>query len=357
MKKFLYKVYDINSTFLGVLDPQKIMSLPTFTEEINKGQGEMTITFVDDFDDFDMTLVAIMNLIKIYVVDEDNPLGRLLYTGFIEEVSPFVSGAKVGIEINLLGLVSLLEKSYYKSGSNYSVTHTSQDPADIFKAIVDHFNTIYPAGLISYSGGNVDTVGQTVTYTFEDNKWLDALKKIYEYTDTDWWWRINCDGQVYLKAKPVSATHVFTIGSDVKSLKIPNSAKQIVNDLQYRDGSTDHDYSDATSQTNYKKRSALISDSSTTDATTIDQYGAKYIAEKKDPVKRATATITSNYDIESVHVGDTCRFENVKIGANILNDNMSIKSVHYSPNEISIELEKNVNLETELSNFIKKTIS
>lgn len=357
MKKFLYKVFDFNGNALGVLNPAKVVSKPSFKEEINKGQGEMVITYVEDFDNFDTTLIAHMNIVKVYAVDEDNALGRLIYTGLIEEPVPFVDGAKIGVKIKLVGLVSLLQNSYYKDGANFDVTHTTVDPGAIVKAIIDHFNTIYPAGLIGYAGGNVDNVGQVVTYTFSDDKWLDAIKEIHGYTTTDWWWRINPDGEVYFQDKPASATHTFTIGKDVAKLEIPDSAKKVVNDLRYRDGLVDRDYSDATSQTSYGKRSAIISDTSTTDATTIGQFGNKYIAEKKDPQERAIVVINDAYDLESIRVGDTCKFKNLLLNSSILSDNMQITSISYSSNQVTLELEEKVNLETELRTFIEQITS
>jgi hypothetical protein len=357
MKKFLYKVFDFNGNAVGVLNPKKIVSLPKFTEEINGGQGAMTISYVDNFDNFDTDLVAKMNVIKIYAIDTTNPLGRLIYTGVTETITPFVSGAKIGINIGLLGLVSLLANSYYKDGSNFTVTHTSDDPEVILKAIIDHFNTIYPAGLIGYAGGNISTVGQAIDYEFIDRKWLDALEDTHSYSETDWWWRINNDGEVYLQAKPATPTHIFTIGKDVEKLEIPDDVTKVINDLQYRDGAVDRDYDDATSQTTYGKRSEIISDTSTTDATTVDQFGDKYIAEKKDPRKRATAIINDAYDLESIRVGETCRFENFKLDATIVDDNMHITSVRYTPDKVTIELEEKVNLDTELKNFIRNATS
>lgn len=357
MKKFLYKIFDFNGNALGILNEQKIISTPSFKEEINKGQGEMTITYVEDFDDFDDTLIAHMNIVKLYVIDENNPLGRLLYTGLIEEPVPFVDGANIGVKIKVVGLVSLLQNSYYKDGVNFDVTHTAEDPADIVKAIIDHFNTVYPAGLIGYAGGNIDNVGTTVTYEFSDDKWLDAINAIHDYTDSDWWWAIGADGEVYFKDKPASATHTFTVGKDVKKLELPDSVKKVVNDLQYRDGVVDRDYDDATSQAAYGLRSEIVEDTSTTDATTIGQYGNKYIAEKKDPQKRSSVTISDDYDIESIRVGDTCKFKNFKLGATILTDNMHITSLSYSPGSVNIELEEKVNLETELTKFIQNATS
>ena len=43
---------------------------------------------------------------------------------------------------------------------------TSDDPEDIFKSVIDHRNTVYPDGLLSYSGVT-STVGTAVTVTFE----------------------------------------------------------------------------------------------------------------------------------------------------------------------------------------------
>jgi len=357
MKKFLFKVSDLNGNTLGVLNPQKIASPVSFNEKINGGQGECSFKYIQPFDDFDETLIAHMNVVRIYAIDEDNPLGRLIYTGFISEFAPFVQKSNQGVEITLLGLVSLLNFSYYKNGSSFTVTHSSQDPAVIFKAIIDHFNTQYPAGLITYDDptATIDTVGTTITYQFEDSKWLDALNAIYNYSDADWWWRLDANGNVYLKAKPVTSTHIFTIGKDVDEVFAYSNNEKIVNDLQYRDGvGGTTNFSDGTSQTAYGKRSEVFTASGTTDATTIAQYGDKVIAEEKDPVKSVKATINKNYDLESIRVGDTCRFQNFRIGATVLEDNMQIVSLSYTPDKVVIQLEKDITVQKELEALARR---
>lgn len=364
MKKFLYKVYSLDGTALGILNPKKVLTAPSFNEKINNGQGQCSITYNEPFDDFDSTLIAPRNIVRIYAIDteraletgdETYALGRLIYAGFISEFAPYFQGAENGIQITLLGLVSLLNFSYYKNGSSYVVSHTGEDPADIFKAIIDHFNTVYPPGLIGYSGGNIGTVGANIDYDFEDRKWLEAMEDIFDFSDANWWWRVNADGEVYLQEKAATPTHIFTIAKDVQDAYAYNNNEKIVNDLQFRDsGSGTTDFSDAPSQAAYGKSSTIVSSSGTSDSTAINQYGNKYIEENKDPAKRVKATINSKYDLESIRVGDTCRFQNLKLGSTVFDDNMQIVSLSYTPDKVTIYLEKDISAEKELEALARR---
>ncbi len=357
-KHFTVKIFDSDgSSFLKSVDGGSggLKNIPTFTSKINGGLGELVLDFGFPFDDFDEgTIIAFMNVVDLYVDDSSNPRGRRVYRGFISKYEPYIEpDGNEGVRVTCLGLVSLLTLSYYKNGTAYTVTHTSQDPQDIFKAIINHRNTIYTDALLSYTGVT-STVGTAVSITFTDQKWSDAVKKTNQLAGTDWWWKVDADGLCHFKAKPSSATHRFTIEKDIERLSTPKTSEKIINAVQVRGSSANTDGSDATSQTAYGVRTSIVSDSSLTDSNALTQRSAKTIADNKDPKITSPFTVNANYDIESIKVGDTCLIQNQNKDSVFYSTNMLIVSVTYEGGDrVMVEVEQIGNsFGSELSSLI-----
>src|SRR5436305_12569277 len=123
------------------------------------------------WDNFDTSVVSPMNLVKLYaVVIDDAALTQtstLIYSGYLSRAEPYLDASgDAGVRVTLLGLGSLLSRSYYKD-ADFTVVHSGQDPQDIGKAIIDAFNGVYGGSLIGYSG-TTSTVGTNVSVTFTD---------------------------------------------------------------------------------------------------------------------------------------------------------------------------------------------
>lgn len=342
-KSYTVKIYSITGTYLKTLAPTQIMNEVTFTSRINGGQGECVIETSLPIDDFDEGVsIKQMNFVKVYEIDDTfNTDPVLIYTGYISRYAPFFEEGSEGVRLTLLGLGSLLTHAYFKNGSSFTVTKAATDPAQIIKDIVDHFNGVYSGSWIGYGGGNITTVGTNVDVTFVDQKWFDAINKTADLGGGGRYWRVAEDGQVWYKAKPVAATHQFTIGKDVSTGEVVKNGEQIVNSYQLRWGAgpTAADFSDATSQSAYGKREKAETDSGITASGTATQKGNQVIADFKDPKVQARLRINTQYDIESIKPGDTCSVFNTKEGSTTFPTNMLITSVSYSPDGVDIELE------------------
>lgn len=357
-KKFSIKIYDSDgSSFIKTLNPEIVRNVPSFRSQMNGGFGECRIDLGLDFDDFgEGTDIAFMNIVKIYEIDVDYPLGRLIYTGFISQYLPYVEGKKQGVVVILLGMVSLLKFAYYKNGSSYTVAHSGVDPSAIMKAIIDHFNTVYPGSLLGYDSGatTVDSVGVNVSYTFEEDKWLDALQNAFGTAGAGWWWSIDKQGQLYLKQKPSTATHTFTIGKDLEKMNITKSSESVVNSVLVKYGMATATNSDATSISDFGTREEILSDDRIQDSTTADQKAAQEVDDNKTEKIKASLTINLLYDIESIKVGDTCKIRNLAKGSTLFNDNMQIVSVSYSFDKVVLELEEiNLAFGRQLDRFVR----
>lgn len=345
-KRFIAKIYSLAGAYIKTLDPDQIMNEVSFSMKTGGGQGQCTLDLNLPIDDFqEGTTIKDMNIVKIYESDDTfSPAPRLIYTGFISQYAPFFSGASEGVRLTLLGLVSMLSLAYYQSGGSYTVGHSAVDPSAILSAIITHFNTVYTGSWIGTSGGHVSTVGTNVTYTFEKLKWYDALKKVIEFADADWWWYIGADGEVYFQDKPTTETHKFTIGKTVEEGEILKNNEKIVNKyvLSWGTVPTISTYQDATSQTSYGVREKLETDAKITTSGTADQQGAKVIADNKDRKVEARIRVNSRYNIESIKPGHTCTILNTKKGSGVLPQNMLITAVTYSPDGVTLTLENQI---------------
>ncbi len=354
-KKFVIKIYDKAGTYITTLKPSVVKSIPAFQSQINGGFGQCVLDLNLPFDDFgEGSTIAFMNIVKIYVMDENYPLGRLVYTGFISAYAPYLDDSRQGVKITLLGLVSILSLAYYKNGSNFTVA-ASGDPSVLMKNIINHFNSVYPGSLLGYngSGTTVDTVGVSVSYTFNEDKWLDALQNAFGTVGAGWWWAIDKQGQLYLKQKPATATHIFSIGKEIESLEVDKTSEKIVNKVRVKYGtSSTFDDDDATSITKFGTREEIVSDSKIQNLATATQRAAKEVDDNKVEKIKAKLVINSSYDLESIKVGDTCKIRNLSINQAVFNDNMMIVSVTYSFNKVTIELEEMTKFSTELQKFI-----
>jgi hypothetical protein len=339
-KKLQFKVYEDNgSTFLGVLT--NVMNEPTYPAEMNGGYGECVLNLNIAPDEIGESLIDYMRIVKIYIFDENYPSGKCIYTGFISQYSPYIRGAEQGLRVSLLGLVSLLAFDFYKDGSAFTVAHSADDPAVIIKAIIDHANSVFPHSVLTYDTGgtSVSTVGTNVTYTFEDDKWLGAMENAVNQAGDGWWWLVDHVGEVWLQDKPATATHAFTIGKDIELFDGEKTTEEIINSTQVRyDGGTEDD-TDSTSIAAYWQRGSIISDDRIKNSATAVSRATTEVDGKKDPAKNLRLVVNSNYNLESIKPGDTCKIKNWKLGDELFGDNMQIVSLNYSLDRVELELE------------------
>lgn len=345
-KRFIVKIYDIDGTYRKTFNPNLIMNEVSFSDKVGGGQGQCVLELNLPIDDFDEGLsVDHMNVVKIYESDDENsPEPRLLYSGFISQYVPFFRAGQEGVRLTCLGLVSFLSLGYFRSGGSYEFT-ASDDPAEVIKDIVDHFESVFPGTWLSYSGGHITTVGTTVNYAFDKLKWYDAVKRMAGFAEEDWWWRVAEDGQVYLQDRPAAATHILTIGKDVDSGEIVKNNEKVINRYRLTWGSspaTTTVYEDATSQTAYGIREKLETDADINNQTTADQQGNKIIADNKDPKVEARITVNTKYDIESIKPGHTVTIRNTKRGSGTLPANMLITALQYTPDGVTLTLENQI---------------
>lgn len=345
-KRYLAKIYERDGSTLALNIPKaKMRDNPTFTDRINGGMGEVQIDYIVPFDDFEEgTKIDHQFILDLLVFDDANPLGRRLYRGAIQEYEPYIRGKTQGVLIKALGLGSNLSYDDYMASSRtvYTVAHSGVDPEVIFQAIIDEWRAFVNNALINYSGSSTDTVGTNVDKTFTDKTWFDACAETKDLCPDGWWWHVDADGIASLLPKPSTPTHSFIIGKHIEDGRFPKSVKSVKNRVRVtRTGGTVTEYSDATSITKYESRLEIMGDSSLGDEATADQAGQKKVDDNKDPKNKNTLVINSEYDIESIKVGQTCAILNSNEAATFVT-NAQIVGLTYEGDRVRLELEESV---------------
>lgn len=357
-KRYLAKIYERDGSTLALNIPKaKMRDNPTFTDRINGGMGELEIDYIVPFDDFEEgTKIDHQFILDLWVFDDANPDGRRIYRGAIQEYEPYINGSTQGVLIKALGLGSNLSYDAHmaSSRSNYTVNYATTDPETIFQAIIDEWRAFVNNALIDYDGSSTQTVGTNVTKEFVDKTWFDAITETKDLCPEGWWWHVDADGIASLLPKPTTATHSFIIGRHIEDGRFPKSVKTVKNRVRVtRNGGTITHYDDSTSIGKYESRWEAINDTSLGDVNAADQAGNKKVADNKDPKNKNTLVINSEYDIESIKVGQTCAILNSNEAATFVT-NAQIVGLTYEGDRVRLELEESVaDLGLALDRFVK----
>jgi len=350
---FQVKVYDnLGTTLKKTLKTSDLLSVPMVKGVINGGMGQLKLDTNTPFDEADTVgWIDLTNIVRVYAITEKYPLGKLIYTGYISKVTPFVSGSRNGVTLTILGLVSLLGSGYFKDGTAFLVNE-NDDPATILANILTSFQGIYGTLI---TAGSIATIGSNSEIEFDKQTWINAIKSTFATVGTGYFWTVDREGKLNLKSDPVSATHTFTLGKDIEDLKLEQDSEKIINSVtvQYGSSGLTTTHSDATSIANYGKKEQYISQTSIQDYDTAHRYAEQIINDNKDPKIKATLTINSTYNIEDIEAGDTCKVQNLKKGTTIVADNMMIASVDYSVNSAKLGLESFENIGSEILNLVQ----
>lgn len=357
-KKYLVKIYDRDGSSLVLNIPhEKIRGLPTFSDRINGGMGECIIDYVVPFDDFgEGVTIDHEYVLDLYAFDSENPNGRRIYRGTIQEYEPYLSGAQQGVQIRALGLGSNLSFDMYMASSRtvYTVSHAAVDPETIFKAIIDEHRAYVNNPLINYGVGSTQALGTNVSKDFVDRTWFDACQDTRDLCSTGWWWHVDADGLASLLPKPSSVTHRFTIGKHIQEGNFPKSVKGVKNRIRVtRNGGTVTHYSDATSISKYESRLKVITETTINDATTADQRGNKEKNDGSSSKVKSTMIINAEYDLESIKVGQTCSILNSDGSDSFFGSNVMISGLQYNGDTVQLDLEESV---TDLGASLQKFI-
>jgi len=362
MKTYHIKIYEPGATgsFIKTIGE---FSFKSFKKQIYSGLGEFSFTIPKKFDDFEEDyVVKHNNRIELWVVDGDSgSIGRKVYEGFISSYQTVLDGEKESVTVTCMGYIEKLNSSLLRSGTNYTLktdtaaglttgdTASACEISDVIRKAIDLYNSEATNPMISYTTGSIEDTGELITYTFETKTFKQVIDLCVEYAPSGWWYYIDEDGVLNFKSKPTEASHAFTIGKDFKSITVSKNMDSVVNNVVFKstDGSIETLYSDTDSISNYDDRWSLQTDNRVYIQNTADAKGQAVLDEYKSVEIETSMVVVDNngrqdgYDIESIQPGDTCKIINLNPATSrTFNDNMAIVGITYSPDSVTIELDK-----------------
>jgi len=368
-KSYLYKIYTSAGVFIttwtDVVTPLNIKY------DINGALSPLTIrlarpeTGYGENDD-----VKQGNRIKIYVFDkESGTSGVCVYSGLLVSYVPTVEGSEEYVDVVFYSHYWDLNNKILLSGNDTEVTYNSYDPSDIMKDLLDRYSSL-TGSILDYSTSTIETTGTSVSYTFNTDTYQSAVKKVIELCPDGWYYRVEPDDLLYLKAEEVTPSHKFTIGKDIMSYTPEKKFDGIINTVYFRGGDTGggvylyKKYTNSSSVTAYGTRATVLVDQRVTTTATAQIMADRVLNEKSSPEIRVVIKILDSnnenslgYDIESIKVGQTCNILNATSkGYNLWDEvfwdidawdfnitnaagqSLQIMSIDYYPNYAVLEL-------------------
>jgi len=331
-KNYNIKVYTLAGVYVSTFSPSIVMTGVSFTAQKNGGQGEMRARLNIPFAS---AAIAYNNIVKVYEADDANPNGRQIYMGIVGSLQRVNENGAEYVEMRALGLASMLSWIYYDSAGTYEFSKNQEPTATITDAI-DRFSIKYP-GLITYTGSTAELTGTVANLSFSYDKASDAIKKATA-TASQWWWTIDGTGtlQFHPKTGAVGQTHhKLDFSGDVDGITVEENLEKLVNTyiLTYTGGTVTS--TDGTSQSAYGIRELRETKTEITNGTTATNTAVAYVAQNKNPTRRITLTINSQYDFESIRPGDLVTVRNFDYSISSL----QISKIEYNPGNMKIELE------------------
>jgi len=323
-KYYEYKVFD-GQTYKQSWTTE-VLTQPSFRNVINGGPGEVVVRLARNFDDFgEDNDVKLNNRVDIWVYDRQYPNGQRFYRGFISGYRPVLEGNKEYVEITILSYIFELGYFMLRTGvGDTQIAYNSQDPSDILKDVIDKYRA--DGGIINYTATSIQDTNTTVSYTFNSNTVREAIDKTIELAPEGWYWTVDANSIIYLKPRPVTATHSFTIGSHIAQMETWRRIEDVVNRVYFTGFTTISGtgmyrvYSNSGSVDAYGLHAIHKVDHRVTNTSTADTMSNRILNAKSSPEIRTLLTIADNngenqyrgYDIESIVPGDTMKIENIK---------------------------------------------
>lgn len=153
-KHFIYRVYK-NNVYKGLW--KNVISEFAYDQDINSAGSAVVVRLGYAADSFsEGSLVDFNNQVKVYVVDDENPNGLLLFQGFVMNYKP-IYGPPEYVEVTLMGYGATLDDFIIETGEAVDVSQPSYDTSvgagqGSESALTNNFNRIWQSFTV---GGSV----------------------------------------------------------------------------------------------------------------------------------------------------------------------------------------------------------
>lgn len=351
-KEYLIKFYEYPGalTLKKTIHSNLLRSKIKFTSRINGAQGELNLRLALPFDEFIIGgELDHGDIVRVYSYDSYNPSGKLIYSGWLSSLNPYVKGADNGVDVVCLGLGSYLSKTRYDAHID------ALTPGNAMKVLLDDFESKNP-GLINYTASSIVITGDAQDYKVAYKQSRDAIQQVFQQGGSgDFWHFVDQNGTFKYQQKPSTPSHTFTLEKNAINFSSDISNEDIINDIliEYASGNQIKSGIDSASIALYGRRQKHINLGTNNDINAVDSAIAKSL-EKATPLFKAKFTIIKDeYDIDSIEIGQTCQVRNIKNSQSLLPDNTQIVALNYQGDSVTIECDEfNSNFGVELGRYV-----
>lgn len=263
----------------------------------------------------------------------------LIYRGRIETYTPKIDQDGETIELQVLGLVSLLSDDYIDF-LQFVITqpHNDQvqarenlgplDPGQMLRIVLDQAKKQNPSFALYYTNDSIHDVGYAMQYTFRGQQLRAIVDKIRSLAPPDWHYYVEADGLVVFRGPEHGKIHTLRRGVEIMNISIENSIRNLKNVVQVK-GRQDEDNTepdgngtifylafDQASIDKYGRRVLHVQDANIIDPTTAETVANGRLEENNHEEKRVqcqvqdeksifyTGKALKGYNIEEFRPGD-----------------------------------------------------
>ncbi len=370
-KNFLIEITSpIDGSVVGIWDNMPVR----FVKELNAGIGECVIVLPEKIDYYDNSVkegnnveIRMSDIDTVDIGNQTSDQGtKIIYRGYISQIDREINNGNEKITVRVLGHYTKLSLDIIKSGEQTTLYSTAVgfstsdgdwaqgDIGLLMRELIDLYRINNPNdSSIGYYYEDIPDADVDVSLIFKQKTYRDVMDMLKDLAPAGIYWYADEFGMIKFRAVDSEPKHNFIFGRHFSDIRIERSIEKIRNVLLLWNGETGlaqvyKAYEDSNSIVKYGRRVETINNYGIGDENTADEYGAKFLAENKNPDIKITVKIFDNnvgnfgYDIESINPGDTCCFTNfdLNFAGEIFNDNMIITRVEYTPDYAIIEVEQ-----------------
>lgn len=316
------KTYTSAGVYICTISPDIILTMPSWSANINAWLGELTIT-ISDLDRANEW--EIIKITDIHMWSE-----RVLYTWEITRSTHNYdrSGWKTK-EVRALGYYASFSDVLYKSAGNYEFTK-SGNLSDLIGDVVDVYLAAYPGRLTK----NISTNTTSVTQEFSGVSCQTALSTFRKFSDFAFFIRAD---SVFEYFDLTSATiHKLTLGKHIADMKLEYTIEKIINShtVRYWVGVWDQvTATDSSSVSQYWLHETY--ERNITNITTATNLANAKIAKNKSQRASVRIIVTNSYDYYSILPGHLIQVRNYFDGIDMYN----VARIDYGQYEATIRLD------------------
>lgn len=281
IKKYEFKLYTRQWNFKKQINPRVISGNLSFSEQLDWGQGDLNLKIYDKIEDYQTS-----DIIEIREISEVGLWVSATYTGIIENIGITETREQVVLDIELLGVFTVLWDIYYHDWENNKVFTKTDTIENIINDIISKFNGRY--GTLSDTQNlwsnmittEIEAGTPTVSISFSNHTCLTAIEKVLENTGYNWY--VNQYWILYITSKDNQRDITLTFMKEITNIHREITKNEMVNTLfLHRNWWTGIVYEDTPAKALFWPKEKYVSDTAINDVSTQNIKGSEYIEKHK----------------------------------------------------------------------------